>query len=187
MGIMRFLKSTKAMAAVEFAMILPIFLMVCLGGFEVPRYILLTQKMARASASMADLVAQGDDPLPQVQLDDLFVASSDLMSPYDLENNGKVLVSSVLNDDGNGPKVAWQRVSPGNFIATSKIGNEGGVATLPSGLTVRQGENVIIAEVYFKYVPVFANMIYSGTVLYQASFDHPRNNNLATKPVGNSL
>jgi hypothetical protein len=184
MGILRFLKSTRAVAAVEFAMILPIFLLVCLGGFEVPRYILLTQKMARASASMADLVAQGDEPLPQVQLNDLFVATSDLMSPYDLESNGKVIVSSVLNDDGLGPKLAWQRFSPGTFIATSKIGVENGVALLPSGLTVRQGENVIIAEVYFKYVPVFANMIYDGTTLYQVSFDHPRNNNLVTKPTG---
>ena len=46
--------------AVEMALFLFFFSALFLGAFEVPRFLLIGQKMERASASMADMVAQID-------------------------------------------------------------------------------------------------------------------------------
>jgi Flp pilus assembly protein TadG len=62
--------------AVEMALFLFFFSTLFLGTFEVPRYLLLGQKLERASATMSDLVAQIDPALggEQEKIDDLFEA-----------------------------------------------------------------------------------------------------------------
>ncbi|WP_025899434.1 TadE/TadG family type IV pilus assembly protein [Sneathiella glossodoripedis] len=56
----RFLKDKSAVAMTEFAMLLPLLLLLTVGSFEVGRYALLTQKLDRISATMADLVARAE-------------------------------------------------------------------------------------------------------------------------------
>lgn len=180
----RFAKDNSAIAAVEFAMILPVFILLTMGCFEVTRLVLIHQKMARAAASMADLVAQSDDPLTMPQLNDLYQAAFNLMSPYDLQGNGRVIVSSLMNTAGAAqPKIEWQRLSPGAMSAISHFGGEGATASgLPAGLVVRPEDDVIVAEVFFNYTPILANVIYSGSQFYANAFNRVRNNNLITHP-----
>ena len=54
----RFLRDRRGVAAIEFALILPILVLLCLGCFEVPRYVLIWQRIERAASGVSDLVAQ---------------------------------------------------------------------------------------------------------------------------------
>ncbi|WP_374383316.1 hypothetical protein [Dongia sp.] len=166
------------------ALFLLFFSTLFLGTFEVPRYLLIGQKMERASASMADLVAQIDPALgnEQAKIDDLFQAAYGLMEPYDLSTNGRVIITSLSNPTGTAEKIAWQVISPGDFPAQSKIGETGGTPTLPGGLVIREGENIIAAEIIFKYEPLFGNIIYDEQTLYTQSFTRPRFTNLTDTP-----
>ena len=170
--------------AVEMALFLFFFSTLFLGTFEVPRYLLIGQKMERAAASMADLVAQIDPAQGNVmaKLTDLFEAATGLMSPYDLETKGRVIITSLSNPDGRAEKVAWQMSSSGSFAAVSKIGVTGGTPTLPDGLIIREGENIIVAEVIFHYEPLFGPLIYSEKTIYTRAFTRPRFNNLTDTP-----
>jgi len=170
--------------AVEMALFLFFFSTLFLGTFEVPRFLLIGQKMERASASMADLVAQIDPSLgnQKAKIDDLFEAANGLMEPYDLANNGRVIITSFSNPTGTAEKVAWQIFSPGTFSAQSKFGIAGGVPTLPTGMVIREGENIISAEVVFKYEPLFGSMIYKEKTIYTRAFTRPRFSNLTDVP-----
>lgn len=170
--------------AVEMALFLFFFSTLFLGTFEVPRYLLIGQKMERASASMADLVAQIDPALgnEQAKIDDLFEAANGLMEPYDFPNQGRVIITSLSNPTGTAEVVAWQIMSPGPFPAISKIGVAGDPPSLPGGLVVREGENIIAAEIIFNYQPLFGSMIYSERTLYTRSFTRPRFTNLTDTP-----
>ena len=108
--------------AVEMALFLFFFSTLFLGTFEVPRFLLLGQKVERASASMADLVAQIDPSQGNVEakIDDLFVAASGLLEGYDLATKGRVIVSSIANPTGDAEVIVWQVMSPGTFEAISK-------------------------------------------------------------------
>src|SRR4051794_33583195 len=80
----RFAASERGVAAVEFGLVLPIVMLLLLGCFEVPRFVLTYQKIARTSSGVADLVAQADEPLTSNQMDDIFIAGKTMMEPYDI-------------------------------------------------------------------------------------------------------
>jgi Flp pilus assembly protein TadG len=183
----KFLKDERGVAAIEFALVLPVVLLILLGCFEVPRFVLIYQKLARTASGVADLVAQGDEPLQKNQMNDIFIAGKVMMQPYDVIANGKIIVSSINNPSPScagsvGTKVTWQKDNGGSATGTTKVGAKCQSPVLPAALMPGNGEEVLAAEVYFNYVPVFTNLIYSGSQLYTISYTRPRNKNLMTSP-----
>jgi Flp pilus assembly protein TadG len=178
----RFGKDERGVAAIEFALVLPVMALILLGCFEVPRFVLIYQKIARTSSGVADLVAQADEKISATQMTDVFSASKMMMQPYDVVANGVVIVSSINNPAGTGVKITWQRRN-GTVATASKLGIEGATpAALPAGLTPIADEELLTAEVYFNYTPIFKTYIYQGSQLYLISYTRPRNHNLMTPP-----
>ncbi|MBK8160720.1 MAG: hypothetical protein IPK59_18795 [Rhodospirillaceae bacterium] len=183
-GIKQLKTAESGSMAVEMALFLFFFSTLFLGTFEVPRFLLLGQKVERASASMADLVAQIDPSQGNVEakIDDLFEAANGLLEGYDLQTKGRVIVSSIANPTGDAEVISWQIMSPGSFDAISKLGVAGAAPTLPGDLVVREGENIIAAEIVFLYEPLFGSIIYDPRTLYARSFTRPRFTNLTDVP-----
>jgi len=179
----RFGSDGRGVAAVEFALILPILVLLLIGCFEVPRFVTIYQRIARTSAGVADLVAQADEPMTKDNMTDIFSAGLIMMQPYDAKKDGVIIVSSVNNPAGNGVKVTWQERC-GKLAATSVVGNAGStpLGTFPAAINPGSDEEVIAAEVFFTYKPVFSNIIYKGSTLSLVSYTRPRNQNLMTDP-----
>ena len=180
----RFARNERGVAAVEFALVLPIVVLLLLGCFEVPRYVMVIQRLARTSAGVSDLVAQADEPMTANQMTDIFTAGGIMMQPYDVVANGKIYVSSINNPSGTGVILTWQRNNSGTVGTASKLGAEGTNPTskIPAALVPLSNEEVLAAEVYFNYTPIFSTLIYQGTQLYMISYTRPRNHNLNTGP-----
>jgi Flp pilus assembly protein TadG len=180
----RFIAGEQGVTAIEFALVLPIVVTILIGCFEVPRYVLVFQKIARTSSGVADLVAQADEPVTKNQMADIFTAGKIMMEPYDVIANGRIYVSSINNPSGGGVTLTWQRNNAGLVATASKMGAAGTnpSAKLPAALVPASNEEVLVAEVYFNYTPVFSSIIYSGSQLYMISYTRPRNKNLVTAP-----
>jgi len=178
-----FARGEHGVAAIEFALVLPIMALLMLGCFEVPRFVMVYQKLARTSAGVSDLVAQADDPLLATQIADIYTAGQITMQPYDVVANGVIIVSSINNPGGTGVKLTWQS-RKGSVATASKLGAQGSnpSGNLPAGLIPAADEEVLAAEVYFNFVPVFKNYLYQGAQLYMVSYTRPRNHNLTTSP-----
>jgi Flp pilus assembly protein TadG len=181
----RFAKDERGVTAIEFAFVLPVILILLIGCFEVPRFVLVYQRIARTSASVADLVAQADEPITPAQLQDIFTAGKVIMDPYDIKADGRIIVSSINNPAGTGVKMTWQLNNGSSVTVSSKVATaEGSPPTnLPAALTPLSNEEVLVAEVFYNYKPVFPNYIYKGSQLYVVSYTRPRNKNLMTKPT----
>ena len=168
----RFIKSKSGSAVVELALAFPVLLLLGFGGFEMTRYILIQQKISKTVSSMSDLVARSPT-IASTDLTAMYYAVPHLMEPYDNTSGTIVIISSVINY-GSGPVVAWQSSGGGTKNAASKIGVQGGVATLPTGFTLATNENTIISEMYYDYMPVVAPKIMAGGTVYKVKFNMPR-------------
>lgn len=172
MSLSKFIRNNHGVAAVEFALLMPILLLLFLSGFELTRYVLLNQKLSKTAASMSDLISR----LPSVtefEVQNSFNAVQHLMSPYHEPEGTKVIITSVINDAGT-VRVNWQRCGGGSFAVTSAIGAEGELATLPAGFTLEDKEDTIIAEIFYNFVPILAPETVGPGVLSITRFTRPR-------------
>lgn len=174
----RLRKSQSGLAAVEFALSLPLLILLTFGSIEVTLYILISQKLERVSTTLSDLVAQSTT-ITTAQLDQIITAAGQVMLPYNFGTDGYAIISSVTKTGTNAPVVNWQYRS-GGTAQTSLIGTVGAAATLPAGFTMADKDNVIITEVFYNYRPILSGTIYSGSQLYRYSIYKPRLGNLTT-------
>ena len=157
----------------EFALALPLIMGMLLGGVEVTRYILIVQKVEKVSTTVSDIVAQ-QSTIGTTQLNQLIVAAGQVMKPYTFGNNAYVIISSVYQTGTNPPVVKWQYTGGGTWVHSSHVGFTGSTATLPTGFTLTDKENVIIAEVFYIYQPIFGSQILHESSLYKYAIFKPR-------------
>jgi len=174
----RLRKDTRGILAVEFALALPVLVLIAIAGIEMTRLILINQKVDRATSTMADLVSQSRE-LVEADLTAMFSASQYVMEPYTLDTDGVVIVSSISASGGAQPVVNWQRTF-GAGTGTSNYGAEGGTATLPTGFLVRDDESIIVSETFFDYKPMLVNNVLSARPLYSSVVYRPRFSPLTT-------
>lgn len=162
----------SGVAAVEFALVLPVMLLFSLGIAEVGRFALLTLKLQHAATTMADLASR-DDEIGDASVPPLFGAMAHVVQPFDLADQGVVILSAVIADGGDPPSVCRQWRGAGGLGETSRIGSQAGAATLPDDLSLRADESVIVAEVMFRYQPWLLGLV-PETLLRRVAFFRPR-------------
>lgn len=167
------LRRDRGNAVVEFALALPVLLMLLLASAELGRFVLLNQKIDRVAITMSDLVARAET-ISEADLDDIFNAAAHVAEPFDLGGQGRVVISSVVNPDGDGATIAWQRAGGGSFVAASEVGTEGEAADLADEFDVREGETAIISEVFFDFEPFLSEAIVAPQIVYRRAHHRPR-------------
>jgi hypothetical protein len=140
--------------AVEFALTLPVLMLLMLGSAEMARFVILHQKVDRVAVTMSDLVARAET-IKESELDDIFEAADIVAQPF-------------------GARIAWQRSGDGAASHTSQIGTQGGAATLSADFEVREGETAIIAEVFYVFEPFLSELIVRPQTLYRRAHHRPR-------------
>ena len=173
----------KGIAAVEFALTLPIWVSLLLGAGDGCYFLMVNEKTDRIAYSVTDIVTQYQT-ITKANLNDILLAAGQLMKPFSFNTNGIVIVTSVFQPATGSPIVEWQYSGGGTLTKNSQIGTTGGAATLPNGLTLNANDNVILSEVYYKFNPLFlsANLFNAGTV-YRVAVYKPRLSPLVTPPT----
>ena len=178
----RFAKAERGIAVVEFALALPVLMTLFYGTVEVSRYILITQKVEKLAHSIADVTSQ-EQTASAATLDQVMSAASDIMSPYTMTTNGKIIISSLYRAPSTtNATVNWRYQGGGSYAATSLIGAVGAVPSVPGGFTFDDRENVIAAEVFFQFSPLISTQFFGTTTIYRAAFYKPRFGALITAP-----
>jgi len=166
-------RCTAGNVAVEFALALPVLLLMMLGSAEMARFVILHQKLDRVATTISDLVSRAET-ISESQIDDIFNAAGEVAEPFDLANLGVVVVSSITNADGEGAVIAWQRSGGGSYSAASELGVAGDEPNLPDGFVVREGETAIIAEVFYDFSPFLSELIVDPQVIHRSAHHRPR-------------
>lgn len=173
----------SGLAAVEFAFLLPILLTLSFGALELTMKLLAAQKVEKLAATTADVVAQSE-VATVTGMDQLLSATTDIMQPFDFGADGVVIVSSVYLDAGAAnPVVNWRHSGGGTLVETSELGAVGGTADLPDDFVLNEKENVIVAEVFYTYQPLWEGLFFEAATIYRQAFFKPRLGALTDAPT----
>lgn len=175
--LVRFKRDDRGALVAEFGLMLPVMMILVMCGGEMGRFMLLNQKMDRAATTMADLVSQ-EETMTTAKLTTLYSVVTPTMTPFATGTKSTMIVSAITLV-GSTATVKWQRTGAGTLSKTSKIGTQGGAATLPTGMTVATGETIIVVEMYYDFTTLFVPNTYTigvieNQTLYHRAFFRPR-------------
>ncbi len=170
----RLLPDNRGVAAVEFALILPIMFFLFVGTIEFSQALSVDRRVTQAASSTADLIARAPDTgMTTAQVDSELQIITQLMRPYDV-GPLQVRIISVVAKSTNGVLrylVNWSRDTSGGtpYARNSTYTN------MPQNL-LSATESIIIAEASYNYTPlIFKYFIKAAFSLQQRSFLKPRN------------
>lgn len=110
-----FLKNRKGMAAVEFALIVPILLTLYFVTMEIGQGIDANKKVSRVGAMVADLVGQQGHDVSKKELDPILAIGEAIMLPY-TRSRPDIVITFIAIDKNAKATVKWSRkLENGNF------------------------------------------------------------------------
>jgi Flp pilus assembly protein TadG len=171
---MRLPGAEKGVAAVEFALILPVMLVVYVGTLEASTLITMDRKVQSVAGAVGDLVARADEQLTTSQLQDYFRAASGIMTPYSPTEVLQVVTAVAVAADGT-TEVVWTRQYVNGTYSSTTPHTVGDEYPLPTEMiAISRDSMVIAAEASYAYTPLLGIVIDQPINLYRSSFFMPR-------------
>ncbi len=153
----RFLAERGGVSAVEFALILPLMLVIYAGCSEVTTALVIDRKVSRAASTISDLVAQ-QTSVSTTLMNGIFDATAAIIEPYDA-SIAKVLVV-VIDIKSSGQTVAWSKAR----YDTAATANVAPPTALKVPSTIGSvGDEVVVGRVTYSYSSPFSNIMQSIT------------------------
>jgi Flp pilus assembly protein TadG len=201
---LRLFNDSRGIAATEFAIIVPIMLVMFFGTVEISSGVAVDRKVTLVARTLSDLTSQAAPPTaqtPYAQVDDtylqnVFTASIAIMTPY-LATPATVQLSEIYVDSNNKATIQWSKaatIASGATQATlanstrqptNDVTNE-----VPAALLVKQ-TYLIFSEVKYLYTPVGIGYVMKSQVtMSDVAYTRPRQavcviyNNLPVAPPG---
>jgi len=152
-------------AAIEFAMVAPLMLLLFVGSVEFSQALTVDRRVSQIASSTADLVAR-EKSITTADMEGIMEIIDHLMSPYDNSRLRVTLLNvySAINDASN-VKVCWSY----NHNGGANTYSENQSYSLPSGI-LGKGSSAIVAEVVYDYQPLIFNMFIESVFRMEEKF-----------------
>ncbi len=166
--IAEFTRSRSGLAAVEFAFIAPIMILLFFGLIEGSSAYSMNRKIVLSANTLADLIAQ-ESSITQSSLDDLFVGMEDVIGPDDIDVTFRV-VSIVFDPATEEVKVHWSHDSSGGTPYAAGSVYPGDIdATL-----LDDASSLIVAETDFDYASPISQKVIGSIAMIKSATRWPR-------------
>jgi Flp pilus assembly protein TadG len=163
----RLRRDSRGVAAVEFALVVPIVIVVYAVGFELAQASTVYRKLTDMTVQLANVTSQyttvGDPDLTNI-----FGASSQILSPYSSAPL-TIVLSEVKTDASSHPTVAWSVPYPSTVTPLTC----GAAVVMPAGLASPSSHYILVQTTY-AYTPTLGGAFMSGLPMTNQVFMIPR-------------
>jgi Flp pilus assembly protein TadG len=171
----RFIASQRGVAAIEFAMIMPVLLILFLSSFDVGNAIIVYLKVRTAAYELAAITNQyGTGSTAQIStstMSTITAATSAVMAPFP-SSAAVVTISQIKATSAGAATVSWSYTVNGTALSGSYTG-------LPSNMAKNSCNNTypcyfILSSVQYPYTPLFGHYMTGSLTLSDTLLMTPR-------------
>jgi Flp pilus assembly protein TadG len=179
-------RNDEAVAAVEFAIVVPFLLALYIGGIELANGMAINVKVSATAHSVADMVSQNTS-LSTAQMQNILTGASSIIAPYPVSGGSgslmTVTVSEISSDANGNLTLRWSQsyngasFGPGrtnltNLTMPTSLNGAAANVNNPNG----QNDNVsfILGEVTYAYTPNMGYAITGTVTLADSVYIFPR-------------
>jgi Flp pilus assembly protein TadG len=171
----RFMASTRGVAAIEFAMILPVMAVLFLATFDGGRALAVYMKMRAATFALASISNQFLT-IDSTITPGIVIAVDDVMAPYTVTSSNPALtISQIAISAGGAATYSWSYSYGGSAHA------QGTVAPVPTALLTKS-TYLIFAEVSYTFTPLFGYFTSAPITFTDNLYVTPRASNCINYP-----
>ncbi|HMO28076.1 TadE/TadG family type IV pilus assembly protein [Enterovirga sp.] len=173
----RLLRDARGVAAVEFALVLPVLIAFYLGLNEVQPGLSIKRKLTLATRTLADLTTRSGT-LTTSDLKSIFGATVAVMRPYDNAGTTQMVITSIgvapkTSGSGYTGTVKWSCAWPPNAKpAAGDLQKRSGSYPVPPSFQNDSTSSFILVETQYPYTPNIGYTI-MGTIQLQDSLPWP--------------
>ncbi len=171
----KFSANTDAVAATEFAIVVPFMLVLYIGGIELADGMAINVKASATAHSVADMVTQNTS-ISTAQMQNILTGATAIIAPYPVTSSSgslmTVTVSEISSDASGNLTLQWSQSYDGTTFGPGRTNLTGltvppslnGAANNPNNPN-NQNDNVsfIVGEITYTYRPTLGYTI-TGTV-----------------------
>jgi Flp pilus assembly protein TadG len=155
----------RGVAAIEFALVVPMVIVVYVTGFEIAQAATVYRKLTDTTVQLANVAAQYTG-MSSGDVSTVMSASAQIMAPYSTTNLAIVLSEVTTNASGAG-SVTWSKTYQGTALAT------GAAVTMPTGFQAAN-TNYIMVQTTYSYSPTFGTSLIGPIAMSNKIFMLPR-------------
>lgn len=157
----------RGVSAVEFALLMPLLIMIYFGLAETTQLLLAERRTSQVAFSVGDLVSRTDQ-LDDAQMADIFTVARVIMEPFPVSTVMGIRVTSIAVAPNGRATVAWSD-------ASGTLGpNVAGAPIVIAGNRVAPGETVVLSEVTYQYRGASSMILADGMTLNSQFYLKPR-------------
>jgi Flp pilus assembly protein TadG len=175
----RFRRDSKGLAALEFALILPVLITMLFGMGELSLAVFCRTDVTQIASTVADLVAQEKAPA-SADISNVYAAANTILYPYypNLSTSKPTIrITSVIFDTSTNSttvgKVDWTCTQAGSGTLSPASRAKGSTVTFSQTL-LSSGGSVLMAEVAYSYSSPTTRLITSAINMSDNFYTKPR-------------
>jgi Flp pilus assembly protein TadG len=175
-----FVADKRALAAVEFAIIVPLMLVMFFGTVEISSAVAIDRKVTLIARTLSDLTSQSSGTVTDTNFQNSFFSATRIVRPYD-SNPLTGTISQIYIDANNIAKIQWSKTATvtnsAPVLATSPLPTRapGTIVTamIPSTLLIANSY-LILGEASYLYTPTVGYVVKTNIALGDVSYTRPR-------------
>jgi Flp pilus assembly protein TadG len=161
----RFANERRGLAAVEFALLLPVMITLYLGSVEATTAVAIERKVSLTAHTVADLASQYTS-ISSSDMSNILNASTDIIAPYAAANLQVVVSELYVNAQGQA-SVVWSDTLNGTALTVGQS------VTVPTSLAV-PNTYLILGQASYSYNPTYGYVMTGTMTLSDQIFMAPR-------------